>query len=94
MDLHGNMPDVLLCSFDTALRDMEFLRRTRWSLLVVDEAQRLKNAASQLSMALRTELNFKMAVRSTILRFLHSHNFFRVLTSASVDWNARPEQHA
>ena len=57
-------PDVLVCSFDTALRDTAYLARTQWYALVVDEAQRLKNADAVLYAKLQTDIAFRMPVRT------------------------------
>lgn len=47
------MPDVLLTTYGTVRRDQEVLSKIRWRLLVLDEAQALKNEEAQQTRALR-----------------------------------------
>ncbi len=46
--------DVILTSFGTARVDQEMLRNVSWHSLVVDEAQNIKNAATQQAQAIRS----------------------------------------
>ncbi len=46
--------DVILTSFGTARADQEILRSVSWHSLVVDEAQNIKNAATQQAQAIRS----------------------------------------
>lgn len=45
--------DVLITTYDFAIKDKDFFARFIWRALVVDEAHRLKNAASKLFGALQ-----------------------------------------
>ncbi|KAK3283330.1 hypothetical protein CYMTET_8966 [Cymbomonas tetramitiformis] len=45
--------DVVLTTYGTLRRDVEMLRRTSFSLVVIDEAQQVKNAGSQASKAVK-----------------------------------------
>ncbi len=47
------MPDVLLTSYGTLRNDLEKFVRTSWRLLVIDEAQAVKNHASETNKAVR-----------------------------------------
>eukprot|EP00842_Homolaphlyctis_polyrhiza_P002142 jgi/Hompol1/2929/HPOL_001492-RA len=49
----GNSFHVLLTTFESAISEIEFLKANQWTFLVVDEAHRLKNAASVLHQRLR-----------------------------------------
>uniref|UniRef100_UPI00398E5C1D chromodomain-helicase-DNA-binding protein 1-like isoform X1 n=2 Tax=Pristiophorus japonicus TaxID=55135 RepID=UPI00398E5C1D len=53
---------VLLTTYEICLKDASFLSRLSWSVLIVDEAQRLKNQNSLLHKALKT-----FSVRFTLL---------------------------
>ena len=46
--------DVILTSFGTARADQEILRSVSWHSLVIDEAQNIKNAATQQAQAIRS----------------------------------------
>lgn len=46
--------DVILTSFGTARVDQEILRSVSWHSLVIDEAQNIKNAATQQAQAIRS----------------------------------------
>ena len=52
--LPEDRPDVLLTTYGTARRDAEILSKERWRVLVLDEAQALKNESTQQTRALRT----------------------------------------
>ncbi len=43
--------DLVITSYDLARRETELLRETEWGLLVLDEAQRIKNPTSQTARA-------------------------------------------
>ena len=43
--------DVLLTTYQTLLRDVSFLAEVNWSLVVLDEAQNIKNSESKQSLA-------------------------------------------
>jgi len=45
---------VILTSFEIAMRDASWLRRTNWKLLIVDEGHRLKNLECALLMKLKS----------------------------------------
>lgn len=49
----GCAPDVTLTTYGTLRRDCALLAARRWRLLVLDEAQAVKNSASSQSMAVR-----------------------------------------
>ena len=44
--------DVLITTYETVTSDIDFLRKTKWGFLVVDEAHRLKAAESRLAESL------------------------------------------
>jgi SNF2 family DNA or RNA helicase len=46
--------DVVLTSFETAVADVSLLRNVSWNLLIVDEAQNIKNPSAKRSIQLRT----------------------------------------
>lgn len=46
--------DVVVASFETAVADISLLRNLRWDILVVDEAQAIKNPQARRSVQLRT----------------------------------------
>ncbi len=48
------MPDVTLTTYGTLRRDAEILGTRRWRLLVLDEAQAVKNASTNQSVAVRS----------------------------------------
>lgn len=45
--------DVMITSYDIALREKSFLSRQKWAYLVIDEAHRIKNENSKLSEIVR-----------------------------------------
>ncbi len=45
--------DLIICSYGMVRRDAKHLRETRFELLVLDEAQAIKNASTQISKAAR-----------------------------------------
>ncbi|MDO5532095.1 SNF2-related protein [Sutterella sp.] len=58
-----DLPDVTLTSYGTLRRDFEFLSERRWKLVVLDEAQAIKNVTSAQTAAVRglkTELLIAM----------------------------------
>ncbi|XP_051870509.1 chromodomain-helicase-DNA-binding protein 1-like [Pristis pectinata] len=61
-DLENCNFHVLLTTYEICLKDTSFLRRFNWSVLIVDEAHRLKNQNSLLYQALKT-----FSVRFTLL---------------------------
>lgn len=46
--------DIVLTSYDTAMNDISFLRDTEWNLIVLDEAQRIKNAGTLRSQVIKS----------------------------------------
>ena len=40
--------DVLLTTYEAAVRDIKVLSKINWQVLIIDEAHRLKNSASKL----------------------------------------------
>src|SRR5436190_9324437 len=46
--------DVLLCSYDTAVSDAALFRNVAWNLMVIDEAQGIKNAQTRRATQLKT----------------------------------------
>ncbi len=46
--------DVVICSYDTAVADVSLFRNVRWNLVVVDEAQNIKNPRAKRSTQLKT----------------------------------------
>ncbi|XP_072369573.1 chromodomain-helicase-DNA-binding protein 1-like isoform X1 [Scyliorhinus torazame] len=61
-DLKNSNFHVLLTTYEICLKDVSFLSRLSWSVLIVDEAHRLKNQNSLLHKSLRT-----FSVRFTLL---------------------------
>ncbi|GMV48308.1 MAG: hypothetical protein AMXMBFR66_37060 [Pseudomonadota bacterium] len=58
--------DVLVVSYALLLRDAEALARQRWATLVLDEAQALKNAATQRAQAVAAlQAGFRLALSGT-----------------------------
>lgn len=58
--------NVLLTTYELCLRDASFLRRWKWKVLVVDEAQRLKNQNSLLHQTLtQFSVEFKVLLTGT-----------------------------
>lgn len=49
-----NAWDVLLTTYEMVLAEKSALKRIHWQYLVIDEAHRMKNEKSQLSIILRT----------------------------------------
>eukprot|EP00493_Phyllostaurus_siculus_P027415 UN27762 len=45
--------DVIVTTYDMAIKEVSFLRKFTWEYLVVDEAHKLKNANSRLACTLR-----------------------------------------
>jgi chromodomain-helicase-DNA-binding protein 4 len=61
--------DVLITSFEIILREKRFFEGIKWSVLVVDEAHRLKNTASQISMTMDTcKSDFRLLMTGTPLQ--------------------------
>jgi SNF2 family DNA or RNA helicase len=50
---------ILVTSYEFITSDFEFLARFQWRCLIVDEAHRLKNAASVLYTTLQSEYKFR-----------------------------------
>ena len=50
--------DVIITNYETVLSDLSFLKLIDWSLLIVDEAHRLKNHYSKFTVALRQDISF------------------------------------
>ena len=48
--------NTAITTFEGALSELDFLRRLQWKYVVLDEAQRIKSAASRLHRALASEL--------------------------------------
>lgn len=48
-----SMSDVVLTSYGTVLRDIDFLKNLKFHYIILDEAQMIKNPASQISQTLR-----------------------------------------
>lgn len=46
--------DVVLASFETAVADISLMRNIKWDILVIDEAQGIKNPQARRSVQLRT----------------------------------------
>ena len=59
--------DVCLTTYEYILRDTAFFAATHWSVLVVDEAHRLKNSEAQLYTALTDDVrsHFKLLLTGT-----------------------------
>ena len=60
------MSDVVLTSYGTVLRDIEFLQRINFHYVILDEAQMIKNPASQIRNALdHLKGRFRLALSGT-----------------------------
>jgi SNF2 family DNA or RNA helicase len=46
--------DVVICSFDTTVVDVSLFRNVRWNLVVLDEAQNIKNPHAKRTVQLKT----------------------------------------
>jgi len=58
--------NVLVTSYEICLKDHTFLEKFKWSMLIVDEAHRLKNAESLLHQTLKTlDMGFKVLLTGT-----------------------------
>jgi len=51
--LHSNTFDILLTTFEMAMREKSELQKIQFEFLILDEAQRIKNDQSKLSQVLR-----------------------------------------
>lgn len=60
----ANSADILLTTYGTALRDLKALEKINWSIIVLDEAQAIKNPASETAQQLR-RLNARNRVALT-----------------------------
>ncbi len=61
-----NMADVVITSYGTVIRDVEELKTRHFHYVILDEAQAIKNPASQVSRALRQlSANHKLALSGT-----------------------------
>ena len=63
----GRSVDVCLTTYEYILRDTAFFASTKWTVLVVDEAHRLKNSEAQLYTVLTDDVhaNFKLLLTGT-----------------------------
>ncbi|KAK9151745.1 hypothetical protein Syun_010054 [Stephania yunnanensis] len=59
--------DVLLTTYDIVLMDQDFLSQIRWTYVVIDEAQRLKNSFSDLDQ-ISSYLAFIVSVLYNVLK--------------------------
>jgi len=60
------MADAVLTTFGTVVRDVERLRKQHFHFVILDEAQAIKNPASQVSTAVRSiECNHRLALSGT-----------------------------
>jgi SNF2 family DNA or RNA helicase len=58
--------DVVIASFETAVADISLFRNVRWDLLILDEAQGIKNPTAKRSIQLKTiPRNIAIAVTGT-----------------------------
>jgi SNF2 family DNA or RNA helicase len=58
--------DVVIASFETAVADISLFRNVRWNLLILDEAQGIKNPSAKRSIQLKTiPRNVAIAVTGT-----------------------------
>ncbi|KAI9908422.1 hypothetical protein PsorP6_004070 [Peronosclerospora sorghi] len=55
----SNQPLVVVTSYDMLLYDHDFLHRTKWEVIILDEGHRLKNPKSQLHKIVSTRLQSK-----------------------------------
>jgi hypothetical protein len=53
MEAHAAGNDIVLTTYATALRDVDVLAGVKWHRVIIDEAQAIKNAASETAQALR-----------------------------------------
>ncbi|KAJ3773127.1 P-loop containing nucleoside triphosphate hydrolase protein, partial [Lentinula raphanica] len=61
--------DIVLTSFDIALKDIDLLDDLKWSCIFVDEVHRAKNLASQISIALhRFECRCRFGLTGTAIQ--------------------------
>lgn len=65
--------DVILTSYETAVRDLSLLKMLEWDLVVLDEAQAIKNSRTQRAVAIK-EIGCKMGVAVTGTPFENSMN--------------------
>ncbi|GBG32881.1 Chromodomain-helicase-DNA-binding protein, putative [Hondaea fermentalgiana] len=63
----GGLPkfDALVTNYETVLSDASMLRRFKWDLLIVDEAHRLKNRDSKLTVCLRESFKYRASLLLT-----------------------------
>jgi superfamily II DNA or RNA helicase len=57
--------DVLLCSYEMVLAESSLLGEFKWSVMVVDEAHRLKNWKSKLNTVVRQSFSYKHCILLT-----------------------------
>lgn len=50
--------DVFVTNYETVMTDAKYLKKFDWSLLIVDEAHRLKNSESKLCLSLKEEFRW------------------------------------
>jgi non-specific serine/threonine protein kinase len=61
-----NMADVVLTTYGTIIRDLEIIKNKRFHYVILDEAQAIKNPASQISRALRQVKGmYRLAISGT-----------------------------
>ena len=61
-----NEQDLLITSYGTARSDMEFLNKITWNVLIVDEAQNIKNHTTDQTKAIKSiKANIKIALSGT-----------------------------
>ena len=61
--------DALVCSYEAVLKEKTALGKIPWRYLIIDEAHRIKNENSSLSLAVRTiPTQFRLLITGTPLQ--------------------------
>lgn len=54
--------DVVVASFESCLKEQSTLKKIQWKYVVIDEAHRIKNENSSLSVVVRIDITYRICV--------------------------------
>lgn len=69
LNFKKNKTDIIITSFELCLKEQSAFRHVKWKYLIVDEAHRIKNEASKLSLVIRQfRTDFRLLLTGTPLQ--------------------------
>ena len=79
-EIKNDNKNVIITSYEIAIREKAFLKKFAWNYVVIDEAHRIKNENSLFSQVVRMfKSEHRLLLTGTPLQVLHILIFIRII---------------